>query len=292
MPRPPRLHVPGGHYHVILRGNHREPLFDSPADREALGDIVAKTIERFDARVHAFCWMTNHLHLLMQIDQRPLGKPMQRIAMRYSRYRHKALRTTGHLFERRYKAKLVDVDAYFLTLLRYIHLNPVKARIVPRPADYSWSSHRAYLGVHCVPWLTTDFGLSLFSSDLAQARIAYQQFMLEPSDDDDLEQQSHPEDPRVLGDDRFFNRLPSCPFRPRSPVTLEQLATAVCAQHTVSVNLIRSRSSSRMLTPIRLQILREAVDQRIASLTEVAHFLNREPSTLCTLALRHQRQVE
>ena len=85
MPRPPRLHVPGGHYHVILRGNHREPLFDSPADREALGDIVAKAIERFDARVHAFCWMTNHLHLLMQIDQRPLGKPMQRIAMRFTR---------------------------------------------------------------------------------------------------------------------------------------------------------------------------------------------------------------
>ena len=84
MPRPPRLHVPGGHDHVILRGNHREPLFDSPADREALGDIVAKVIERFDARVHAFCWMTNHLHLLMQIDQQPLGKPMQRIAMRYS----------------------------------------------------------------------------------------------------------------------------------------------------------------------------------------------------------------
>lgn len=143
MPRPPRLHVPGGCYHVILRGNHREPLFGSPADRTALNEIVASVIERFDARVHAFCWMTNHLHALLQIADRPLNQIMQRIAMRYSRHRHKVLRTTGHLFERRYKARLVDVDAYFLTLLRYFHLNPVRAGIVSDPGDYPWTSHRA-----------------------------------------------------------------------------------------------------------------------------------------------------
>jgi putative transposase len=130
MPRPPRLHVPGACYHVILRGNHRESLFGSTADRQVLNDIVADVIQRFSVRLHAFCWMSNHLHAVVQIAERPLGHLMQRIAMRYSRHRHKALRTTGHLFERRHKAKLVDVDAYFLTLLRYVHLNPVKAHIV------------------------------------------------------------------------------------------------------------------------------------------------------------------
>lgn len=292
MPRPPRLHVHGGCYHVILRGNHREPLFESAADREALNRIVADVIARFAMRLHAFCWMSNHLHLLMQTAEHPLGKPMQRIAMRYSRHRHKVLRTTGHLFERRYKAKLVDIDAYFLTLVRYIHLNPVKARMVPQSSDYPWSSHRAYLGTELIPWLTTDFGLSMFSSDLARARRAYQQFMLEPSDDDDLDNESHPEDPRVLGTDQFINSIPFVPYRPRSSLSLEELASGICAQHAIDLNLIRSRSSSRALTPVRLQILKQANDQRIASLTEVARFLNRDPSTLCKLARIHQTKIQ
>lgn len=110
MPRPPRLHITGAHYHVILRGNHREPLFDHPADRQKLNDIVADVLTRTAARLHAFCWMTNHLHVLIQTSDLPLGKTMQRIAVRYSRYRHRSLRTGGHFFERRYKAKLVDVE--------------------------------------------------------------------------------------------------------------------------------------------------------------------------------------
>jgi REP element-mobilizing transposase RayT len=114
-------------------GNHREPLFGSDADRDALNDIVADVLARVLSRIHAFCWMTNHLHALIQVSDQPLGKTMQRICMRYSRYRHKRLRTTGHLIERRYKAKLVDVDEYFLTLLRYIHMNPVKAHVVSDP---------------------------------------------------------------------------------------------------------------------------------------------------------------
>ena len=87
MPRLPRLHVPGGFYHVMLRGNHRANLFTCDADREELNNIVALVIDKLNARVHAFCWMTNHIHLGIQIGERPLGKVMQRIAVRYSRYR-------------------------------------------------------------------------------------------------------------------------------------------------------------------------------------------------------------
>jgi putative transposase len=145
MPRLPRLYVPGGCYHVILRGNHRENIFASADDRLALNAIVAEAIGKYHARVHAFCWMSNHLHALIQIADIPLGQVVQRIAMRYSRYRHKALHTTGHLFERRHRAFLVDVDTYFLTLLRYIHLNPVEAGMVKMTDDYPWSSHHAYL---------------------------------------------------------------------------------------------------------------------------------------------------
>jgi putative transposase len=174
------LHVPNGFYHAVLRGNHREALFDAAADRLALNDIVADVINRFGARVHAFCWMSNHLHTLLQIADRPLGEIMQPIAMRYARHRHKILRTTGHLFERRYRAELVDTDAYFLELLRYIHLNPVAAGIVTDPALYPWSSHKLYLGIEALPWVTTEFGLSLFAADDQHSRLSYAEFVRDP----------------------------------------------------------------------------------------------------------------
>jgi putative transposase len=84
MPRLPRLHVPGGFYHVILRGNHRERLFSTADDRLKLNAIVAEAIEKYAAQIHAFCWMTNHLHALMRIGEIKVSKVVQRIAMRYS----------------------------------------------------------------------------------------------------------------------------------------------------------------------------------------------------------------
>lgn len=293
MPRPPRLYIPGAVYHVILRGNHREALFGSDRDRLVLNEIVADVMGRCGSRIHAFCWMTNHLHALVQIAELPLGAIMQRIAVRYSRYRHKALCTTGHLFERRHKAKLVDVDAYFLTLLRYLHLNPVKANLVADPADYPWSSHRAYLGTESIPWLCVDFGLSLFSTDCIRARDAYRRFVMcrAGSDDENLAAVSHPEDSRILGTDDFINAIPIVPFKARSPLTLEQLAESLCRQHSISIELLRSPSRSRQLAPIRSMLARRAVDQRVSTLSEVARFLHREPSSVTKLLARHERKI-
>ncbi|HEY4646991.1 MAG TPA: transposase [Steroidobacteraceae bacterium] len=294
MPRPPRLHVPGASYHVVLRGNHQESLFGSATDRRVLNDIVAEVLAQYDCRIHAFCWMTSHLHALVQIADRPLGTVMQRVAIRYSRYRHKSLDTSGHLFERRHKAKLVDVDAYFLTLLRYIHLNPVKAGIVNDPVDYPWSSHRAFLGAESISWLTTDFGLSLFSSDLVQARAAYKRFILEPckGEDEDLENESHPDDSRILGTDQFVARIPATPYKPRSTLTLDQLAESLCAEHHINAQLLRSPSRARRLASIRANFSAQAIEQRIATLCEVARFLGRDPSSLARLLARHESKRE
>jgi REP element-mobilizing transposase RayT len=271
----------------MLRGNHREALFASPADRQTLNEIVAEVVTRLGSRVHAFCWMSNHLHALIQIADRPLGDIIKRIAMRYSRYRHTVLRTTGHLFERRYKAKLIEVDAYFLVLLRYIHMNPVKGHIVTDPADYPWSSHRAYLGMDVISWLSVDFGLSLFSPDLAQARAAYRRFLFQPaSDDDDVDSQC--DDPRILGSDEFISRIPMAVYRPRASLSVEQLAERICLRHNVSINLLRSPSRARHLTTVRIELAREAMEQRIATLTDVARFLGRDPSALTQLLARHR----
>jgi putative transposase len=119
MQRAPRLHVPAAHYHVTLRGNHRQNIFFSPADRQLFDEITAEVLDRFTARLHAYCGMTNHVHMLIQVGDTPLGRLILRIAGRYARTVQKHLRTTGHLFEKRYHPILVDADEYLLELLRY-----------------------------------------------------------------------------------------------------------------------------------------------------------------------------
>jgi REP element-mobilizing transposase RayT len=281
MARPPRLHLPGGCYHVTLRGNHREPLFGSGADRTKLNWVVADAIERFDARLHAFCWMTNHLHALVQVGASPLGNLVKSIATRFSRHRHSALDTTGHLFERRYGARLIDVDAYFLAVLRYIHLNPVKAGIVTDPGQYRWSSHRAYLGLESIAWLTTDFGLSLLGPDLRLARRGYSQLLdYRDTEEADLDDLANARDHRILGDDTFLARI-NLPLSTRPErIGLSEIAIQICSHHGVTLELLKSRASSHNLTPIRIELLRRAVTDGIASLTDVARYLGREPSTL------------
>jgi putative transposase len=292
MPRLPRLHVAGGCYHVMLRGNHREDLFATSADRLALNEIVGEVLDRFGSRAFAFCWMTNHLHLLLQIADWPLGRMMQRIAMRYSRYRHKQLRTTGHLFERRYRAKLVEVDAYLAALLRYIHLNPVAAGIAVDPGDYAWSSHRAYLGLESFAWLNTDVGLGLFGTTTVDARASYAKWMAQAvyASEERLLEETHPEDARILGGDRFLATLPPPKSLTRASETLEQLAARTCTAHGVALDRVRSADRRRHLSSVRAEIASHAIDRRIATLTEVARYLGRDPSALSTLLDRHSKR--
>jgi REP element-mobilizing transposase RayT len=280
--------VPGGYYHVVLRGNHRKDLFGTRQDRDVLNDILADSLSCCLARLHAFCWMTNHLHALVQVHDQPLGKLMQRIAMRYSRYRHRQLRTTGHSFERRYKAWLIDADSYFLTCLRYIHLNPVKAGIVSEPNEYSWSSHRAYLGTETLAWVTTEFGLGLFGQSVDHARQAYQRFMAQPiyASEDRWLEDSHPEDPRILGTDQFVASLRLPPFRPKSAMTLGQLAHSVCALHGIAIEDLTSPRRHATLMLARRELTQRAIDERIANLKQVADYLRREPSSIGRLLRR------
>jgi REP element-mobilizing transposase RayT len=281
------LHVPGGCYHVILRGNHRENIFSCADDRLILNSIVADSIEKCDARVHAYCWMTNHLHAMIQIGDQPLGRIVQRVAMKYSRYRHKRLGTTGHLFERRHRAFLVDVDTYFLALLRYIHLNPVEARMVTSPDDYPWSSHRAYLGIETVPWLTVELGLGFLSKTFGGGHTAYQAFIRgEHATRIDSFAVLPSVDSRVIGTDRFLASLPPPRVKLRSYLSLEEMASAVCTAMNVSLDEVRSASRCRYLTEARVTIARRATDERIASLRTVAAFLDRSQSAISQMLKR------
>jgi len=300
MPRPTRLHVPGGLYHVALRGNHRQPIFLAPSDRKMLDDLVAETLARFGARVHAYCWMTNHVHLAVQVADTPLGPLVQRIAGQYARRLQQRLPTTGHLFEGRYRAVLVDADDHLLRLTRYIHLNPVRAGIVTDPVRYPWSGHRAYLGLADVPWLTTDFTLRVLGANVASARRAYARMVALGGDpEDSLEfRRGVSGDHRVLGPDRFLTQLAVKRVEARGqngPVgqdrpSLEQLIDEASAECGVSVAAMMSASRSPALTRARCVVAERAIACGAASLSAVARRLNRSHSSLCEALERSRRR--
>jgi len=171
------------YYHVVLSGNRRKTLFSTVDDRRALNVIATDTLQRFDASLHAYCLMTNHFRALVQIESRSLIKALRQIATRYSHHRQR-LKPAAHLFERPYVAQRIDTDGDFLNILRAIHLTPVIANKVIAPADYLWSSHRAYLGYKSVTKVVTDFGLSLLAESPTQARVAYHQFIEQGMEED------------------------------------------------------------------------------------------------------------
>lgn len=210
--------------------------------------------------------------------------------MRYSRYRHKQLGTKGHLFERRHGALLVQTDLYFVTLLRYIHLNPVNAGMVKTAEEYAWSSHRAYLGLEVIPWLTTDFGLSLFGKTDEIARRHYGIMVsgdLYASEQSVLEQ-ANPNDPRVLGSDEFLETIKKPKLKARSRLTLDELVEQVSTEHGVTMEAVLSSSKMHALSEARAEIGRRAVDERIASLRDVARILGRCPTGISKLVRRHR----
>jgi putative transposase len=283
MARPLRIHVPGAMYHITLRGNHQQDIFFCDADRERLNRLFADVLNRFSGRLHAYCFMTNHIHALVQVGDVPLGRLVLRIASRYARVTQARMATTGHLFERRYYPTLVDADAYFMELLRYIHLNPVRAGLAPAPESYPWSSHHAYIGARHEEWVTTEFGLALFAPESTRAVGAYRRFVNEALADKNPKsplEDVNPSDRRILGSDDFARRLLGERWKPRSRKSLDDLIAEACAHFNVDVVQLESRSRAARLVSARAWIAAKAVTGCIATISAVARRLNRDESSL------------
>lgn len=290
MPRQRRIHISGGLYHAVLRGNHRQIIFGGDDDYLCFEEIVARALERYDASLFAYCWMTNHVHLAIRIAEAPLGSVMGIVASRYARAKQRAVATTGHLFERRYRARLVDADRYLLALVRYVHLNPVRARMVADPRDYCWSSHRAYLGASCPQWLRIEPVLGRLGSSVDTARAAYRRLMSEApaaAERDAICPTARLGRARVA--ERNTLAIPSCDMHGRrSPRSLETIATEVANAHDVTTEELRSKRRQHDLVHARGEVARRALLEGAANLSQVARYLNRAPSTLSDLLHRRR----
>jgi putative transposase len=268
-------------YHVTLRGNHQQPVFLSDEDRDLLNTIVARAVHNFDARLHAYCWMTNHLHLLLQVGASPLTNPMRNIAAEYARAMQIKLRTTGHFFERRYHATLVELDSYLLELIRYIHLNPVRAGIVSQPSRYPWSSHHSYIGTRQETWVTTEFGLSMFARDRQSATLKYLEFLDCPADISWASSlASNGGKVEVFGGAAFVSRIQTGTSVTAGRQSLEALIDEACKRFNIDAAQLGSPARDKYVAKVRAWIAHQAGVRRIATLSAVSRLLGRNEATL------------
>jgi putative transposase len=178
MSRPLRLEFEGAFWHITSRGNERKDIFREDRDQLLFLSLLATAVKRFRWRLHEYCLMTNHYHLVLETPFRTLAKGMHWLNSEYVRIFNKRYKRVGHLLQGRYKSILVDEQNYLNEVRRYTVLNPVRAGMVAGPAEYRWSSYRAHAGLDPIPeWLYSEWLFDLHP-DEAKCHEMYREYVL------------------------------------------------------------------------------------------------------------------
>jgi REP element-mobilizing transposase RayT len=203
--RKPRIEFSGAFFHVIARGNQRQKVFLDGGDHVRYLKLLGEHLEGRGFNLYAYCLMSNHVHLLIeQGSEYPLSKYMHRLQSAYTSFFNRKHGKSGHLFQGRYKAILVDKDSYLMELVRYIHLNPQRAKMEKADA-YPWTSHRQYIGKDRAPLapVKTETVLSMFSKIKPVARRKYLAYMKDKQRESKWNQFYDLRGGRILGDEDF-----------------------------------------------------------------------------------------
>src|SRR4030043_1826470 len=233
MARKPRIHFPGALYHVIARGNQKQAIFLDKADFQTYLSYLAEYKSRFSFHLYAYALMQNHLHLLWEAKEVPLSKIMQILQFRYTRYFNRKYRKVGHLFQGRYKAILCDKETYLMELVRYIHLNPVRAGVVKSPEKYPWTGHLRYLMKDRKNIVDCGMVLGQLGRSKALARRRYRHFILEGLKEGHQEKFYRVKDQRYLGEDEFVEKIEEMRKGPEGgywEIPMEEIAREVMAK--------------------------------------------------------------
>jgi len=208
MARPLRIQFPGALYHVTSRGNDRAPIVCDDFDRSKRLDWLRRTVETYAWRLHAFALMDNHEHLFVETPEANLSAGMQYLNGSYTGYFNYRHGHAGHLFQGRFKGHLVEEEGHFLEVSRYIHLNPVRARLERRPDQYRWSSFLGYVRLgRRVPWMTYGRVLADYGGDRAAARHAYGRFVAAGAEERVKSPFADAVGGLILGSGRFVDRI-------------------------------------------------------------------------------------
>jgi putative transposase len=286
MARRPRFHQSLAVYHVMMRGNNGQPIFFSDEDRCRFCLLMQEGVERFGHSIHAFCFMSNHIHLAIQVGEIPLSRIMQNLSFRYTRYINKKFGRIGHLFQGRFKAVVVDEEGYLKELVRYIHLNPVRAKLVNSPEEYDWSSHNAYLQQREYAWITTKHVLQRFGESLRVAVEKYAAFILLGMGIQEDHNFKSGVSKGIFGDELFVEQILSRANPSKKPMELNVLTEVICSRFGLSSDVLRGRGRKKKEIDARALMALIARESKSLSIEKLAVFLRREPSGLSKLATR------
>ena len=291
MARRPRVFAPGGLYHVIVRGNQRQKTFTGESDYQAYLERLARYRRQYGYTIHAYCLMPNHVHLLVESSAHPLAKFMQGLQQSYTQYFNKRHKKTGHLFEGRYKAIVCQEDRYLLELIRYIHLNPVRAGMVKAPARYAHMGHHAYVGGKITEIVNPAKVLNMLGGSRG-----YRRFVQDGIQGGHQEEYYAVADQRFLGDQDFTEAMwaeeeePSP--RPKGKGGIEAAARRLVKHLDIDLLVLRGADRSWVVSKARREVAYVLIRRMVFRLKDVASYFGRDSATMATQLARMNDELE
>ena len=286
MARKPRVHFPGAFYHVISRGNNRQAIFKDDSDRKRYLSLLQEVPKRYGCKIYAYTLMPNHVHLLIEVGGIALSNIMQTFQFRYTQYYNRRYKRSGHLFQGRYKAILCDRESYLLELVRYIHLNSVRAGLVQNVDHYPWSSQWVYArGEANHSSVSTGFVLGQFGRNRKEAVQRYREFIKDGIKEGHREDYYRVADQRFLGDEEFIDKAHERAQEPevKYPVNirLEEVVRVACSEFGVADGeKVLDRSRTREMSQIRWIVSKVAIEEGGYRMADVARFFRRDPAVI------------
>jgi REP element-mobilizing transposase RayT len=278
-------------YYVLQLPASRQLLFNSPSDYEEFERLLRRRLKATHVDALSFAWMPKEVHLIVRVQDVTLGRFMQGLTSSYARYIHRNTALRGHLFAHRYQSILFDPGGWLLELVRYVHLTPVQAGLVSSPEDYSYSSLSAYLNHKRLSWLNITPVVDAAAARGLEGEKLHQFLCTPPSADEREAFEPYGKaDARILGDANFRAGLPYAYRSRRARPTLNDIIALVAKARSVPSEEILSPSRAHAPTLARSLIAWHATERRIATLTEVAAALGRDPSSLSKGITRHREQ--
>ena len=323
MPRQARLDIPGALHHIMVRGINKADIFEDDHDKTLFLERLGKDVTDGKCTVYAWVLMSNHVHILFKSGKEGISSVMRKLLTWYAQYYNRRHHRTGYLFENRYKSILCDEDEYLLALLRYIHLNPLRAKIVRAIEEidsYPWSGHRALIGKASTPWMDTEYILAQFGSTRRLALSGYLKFMSEEIGHDQTQElrgggliRSHGGwsnvlsmrrrgekeafDERILGGGDFVNKvLKEAEDRQlrqiknkRAGRTIQMIIDEECRKMGINAEELKGGSKRRKVSGARSLIALRSRDELGLSSAEIARHVGVNTSSIIRSIERAER---
>lgn len=314
MPRQARLDAPGALHHVIVRGIEQKEIVRDNKDRDDFVSRMGKVATSTHTEIYAWALIDNHAHILLRSGAVGLSAFMRRFLSGYASYFNRQHNRHGHLFQNRYKSIICEEETYFLELVRYIHLNPLRIGQVEdyaKLAYYNYGGHAVIMGQEKHPWMNRDYVLAYFGQTEAVALKAYSEFVklgIEEGHRPDLvggglirsqggwenvkemrrQGKREKSDERILGSSPFVDSLlnESNQFRKSqlstlpNPVKIDELIKKVCKDENISVEALVSGNRRRQISAVRSQLAKTLVEEMGLTLTATGQYLGVSPSAI------------